>query len=251
MAEVPCLLVSELVTNAVVHTGTWVGLELRLVGRRLRSAVSDESSRVPVPRRCEASDSAGRGLHVVEELAGEWGVEPTDAGKTVWFEVDLALSDRLQWARAQALNVARLRCTLAAFFGPGARLTMRLLPDSVTRLRCDLGSRAPGCGASRPCRSREHEPMRSVLIRRRSERGAGRALPFNGVRETLQRALELAQRGLGSPLDAVSPSTLFIIDDYSTLLGRVGVGHLRIGARANDVVARRRARPRIGEVRRP
>ena len=79
-----------------MHTGTWVGLTLRLTGRRLRCAVADESSRVPVPRHGEASDDAGRGLHLVEELASEWGVETTAAGKAVWFAVDLAARDRLR-----------------------------------------------------------------------------------------------------------------------------------------------------------
>ena len=96
-AETPCLLLSELVTNAVVHTRTTVGLELRLAGRRLRCAVADESSRVP--RRPKASDDAGRGLHLVEELAAEWGVETTVAGKAVWFEVDLAVSEQLNRGR--------------------------------------------------------------------------------------------------------------------------------------------------------
>ena len=99
MGEVPCLLVSELVTNAIVHTNTAVELELRLVGRRLRSVVADESSRVPVPRHSDPTAVAGRGLQVVTELAEEWGVEMTAAGKAVWFEVDLAVSDRLLWGR--------------------------------------------------------------------------------------------------------------------------------------------------------
>jgi anti-sigma regulatory factor (Ser/Thr protein kinase) len=90
------LLISELVTNAIVHTGTWVGLELRLTGRRLRCAVSDESSRVQDPRRCETSDDAGHGLRLVEELAAEWGVETSAMGEAVWFEVDLAVRDRLR-----------------------------------------------------------------------------------------------------------------------------------------------------------
>jgi len=94
LAEDPCLLVSELVTNAIVHAGTSVGLELRLAGRRLRSSVSDESSRVPVPRRGGPSRESGRGLQLVEELAADWGVETTAAGKTVWFEVDLAARER-------------------------------------------------------------------------------------------------------------------------------------------------------------
>ena len=86
-------------TNAIVHTGTQVELALRLVGRRLRGAVADGSSRAPVPRQPGTSAEAGRGLQLVEELAEEWGVETAADGKTVWFEVDLAARDRLVWRR--------------------------------------------------------------------------------------------------------------------------------------------------------
>jgi anti-sigma regulatory factor (Ser/Thr protein kinase) len=89
ISEIPCLLVSELVTNAIVHAGTHVGLALRLKGRRLRSVVSDESSRVPGPRGGGPRDDIGHGLQLVEELADDWGVETTATGKAVWFEVDL------------------------------------------------------------------------------------------------------------------------------------------------------------------
>ena len=99
LAEVPCLLVSELVTNAIVHTGTSVELALRLAGRRLRTSVADESSRLPLLRACELDDDRGRGLRLVEELAEEWGVETTAAGKAVWFEVDLAVREQLHWGR--------------------------------------------------------------------------------------------------------------------------------------------------------
>src|SRR5207237_10334837 len=101
LAEVPCLLVSELVTNAIVHTGTSVELALRLAGRRLRTSVADESSTLPVLRRWEPDEDRGRGLQLVEELAEEWGVETTAAGKTVWFEVDLAVRERHPWGRAR------------------------------------------------------------------------------------------------------------------------------------------------------
>ena len=101
LAETPCLLISELVTDAIVHTGTWARLTLRLTGRRLRCAVADESSRVPVPRRCKAIDDTGRGLHLVEDLAEEWGIETIAGGKSVWFEVDLAVRERHPWGRAR------------------------------------------------------------------------------------------------------------------------------------------------------
>jgi anti-sigma regulatory factor (Ser/Thr protein kinase) len=100
-AEIPCLLLSELVTNAVEHIRTPVGLELRLAGRRLRCAVADESTRVSVPRRCKASDDAGRGLHLSSNSRKEWGVETIAGGKSMWFEVDLAVRERHPWGRAR------------------------------------------------------------------------------------------------------------------------------------------------------
>jgi anti-sigma regulatory factor (Ser/Thr protein kinase) len=97
LGEIPCLLVTELVTNAIIHTGTAVGLEVRLEGRRLGIVVSDGSTRTPVPRRCGPSDDSGRGLQLVEELAEVWGIETTATGKAVWFEVDLEARERLRW----------------------------------------------------------------------------------------------------------------------------------------------------------
>jgi hypothetical protein len=38
---------------------------------------------------------------LVEELAEEWGVEMTAAGKAVWFEVNLAVNERLLWGRGR------------------------------------------------------------------------------------------------------------------------------------------------------
>lgn len=96
IAEIPCLIVSELVTNAIVHARTPVGLSLRLTGRRLRSVVSDGSAHVPAPRIVGRSDDIGHGLQLVDELADDWGVETTVAGKDVWFEVELAAKDRLR-----------------------------------------------------------------------------------------------------------------------------------------------------------
>ena len=74
LAEVPCLLVSELVTNAIVHTNNSVGLPLCLAGRRLRTSVADESSRLPELRACELDEDRVRGLQLVEALAEEHGV---------------------------------------------------------------------------------------------------------------------------------------------------------------------------------
>ncbi|WP_165865650.1 SpoIIE family protein phosphatase [Vallicoccus soli] len=83
------LVVSELVTNAVLHTGEPCRLVLAREqdGRVLRIEVHDDSTRHPSPR--EASDDAlgGRGLAIVEALAQDWGVSPQGEGKAVWADL--------------------------------------------------------------------------------------------------------------------------------------------------------------------
>ncbi|MEV7289289.1 SpoIIE family protein phosphatase [Streptomyces sp. NPDC093252] len=88
----PCdsalLVVSELVTNALVHTDGQVRLDLTLVGGRLRVAVADSSPRSPVkPTRIGWEATGGRGLLLVEALSGTWGTVPVSGGKQVWSEL--------------------------------------------------------------------------------------------------------------------------------------------------------------------
>lgn len=114
LAETLILLVSELVTNAVVHTGHTAVLRLSLPGAAdgpadtpevtdpveaadgseaptaatVRVEVADRSSRAPVPR-CAGSDATGgRGLALVDCLADRWGWSPEGAGKSIWCELD-------------------------------------------------------------------------------------------------------------------------------------------------------------------
>lgn len=83
------LLVSELVTNAVVHAGSDAQVAVRLLPDALRIEVVDrEPEPLPAPKRPSRPDAeSGRGLFLVEQLAAAWGVEPFDGGKSVWFEV--------------------------------------------------------------------------------------------------------------------------------------------------------------------
>jgi DNA-binding NarL/FixJ family response regulator len=82
------LLVSELVTNAVVHAGSDVEVAVRLLTDAVRIEVVDQgpmgSLRVTKPAHDAES---GRGLLLVETLASAWGVEEIEGGKSVWFEV--------------------------------------------------------------------------------------------------------------------------------------------------------------------
>ncbi|MEC4017897.1 SpoIIE family protein phosphatase [Streptomyces sp. H27-D2] len=83
------LIAVELITNALMHTdsGALVGLEL-LPGtpRRVRLEVQDRSSTRPQRRSPGEAATSGRGLLLVEALAGRWGVESRGTGKAVWCE---------------------------------------------------------------------------------------------------------------------------------------------------------------------
>jgi anti-sigma regulatory factor (Ser/Thr protein kinase) len=79
------VVLSELVTNAVLHARSEI--ELRLVyDDVLRLEVCDASDTMPVPRGHASSTTTGRGLHLVAALASSWGYEPRGAGKCVWAE---------------------------------------------------------------------------------------------------------------------------------------------------------------------
>lgn len=94
LAETLILLVSELVTNAVVHTGRPAVLRLSLPGTEaaeeaiVRLEVADRSGRAPVPRCVDGESTGGRGLALVDGLADRWGWSSEGAGKRIWCELD-------------------------------------------------------------------------------------------------------------------------------------------------------------------
>ncbi|MER6321868.1 SpoIIE family protein phosphatase [Streptomyces coelicoflavus] len=82
------LLVSELVTNAVLHARTEVGVSVARLDGRVRVRVGDRRpGRGLVPQRCSPYAGTGQGLALVEQLASRYGADGDDAGKTVWFEL--------------------------------------------------------------------------------------------------------------------------------------------------------------------
>jgi anti-sigma regulatory factor (Ser/Thr protein kinase) len=78
------LATSELVANAVIHGGSDVTVALEWTEDAIRLSVADRSPRPPRPLRAGVGDSRGRGLHIVEALAGDWGFERHGPGKVVW-----------------------------------------------------------------------------------------------------------------------------------------------------------------------
>ncbi|MFJ7332380.1 SpoIIE family protein phosphatase [Streptomyces sp. NPDC101116] len=93
LADDATLVVSELVTNAVVHAGTDVEMECRLEGEAPDTAavvveVSDHHpSRAPrgsEPETPHDTPEYGRGLRLVGALSEAWGVTYRTGRKTVW-----------------------------------------------------------------------------------------------------------------------------------------------------------------------
>jgi anti-sigma regulatory factor (Ser/Thr protein kinase)/PAS domain-containing protein len=82
------LVISELVTNALVHTDGKVRMDLTLFNRRLRIAVTDASPRTPVkPTSLGWEATGGRGILLVEAVSDAWGTVPVSGGKQVWSEL--------------------------------------------------------------------------------------------------------------------------------------------------------------------
>ena len=80
------LVISELVTNAVVHARTPARLVVRFDGRRVVTEVFDADARLPTPA-VSVDGEGGRGLVLVDRLSDRWGTELLADGKRVWAEL--------------------------------------------------------------------------------------------------------------------------------------------------------------------
>lgn len=88
LTDIASLLVSELVTNAIVHARTPILLEV-LAGRYgLHVAVHDESPTLPQQRHYGEEATTGRGMTLLERMADRHGADrEREQGKVVWFEL--------------------------------------------------------------------------------------------------------------------------------------------------------------------
>ncbi|GAA1700382.1 ATP-binding protein [Fodinicola feengrottensis] len=87
--EAAALLVSELVTNAIVHGDGPIQLSVDRTAHHavLRVEVADHGSGLPTAQAVAADALSGRGLAIVAAVADRWGIQPTSTGKRVWFEL--------------------------------------------------------------------------------------------------------------------------------------------------------------------
>ncbi|SCK16478.1 SpoIIE family protein phosphatase [Streptomyces sp. WMMB 322] len=85
------LMLSEMLTNVLVHTEGDAMMVAECSGKRgnrlLRVEVADTSDALPHRRTPGELASSGRGLMMMEMLAGSWGVDPRGEGKSIWFEM--------------------------------------------------------------------------------------------------------------------------------------------------------------------
>lgn len=79
------MIVSELVTNVIRHTGGAPTVRL-IRDRALTIEVADEATTSPHLRHARAQDENGRGLFIIATLAQRWGTRYTPYGKVVWVE---------------------------------------------------------------------------------------------------------------------------------------------------------------------
>ncbi|MFJ2478466.1 SpoIIE family protein phosphatase [Streptomyces sp. NPDC087659] len=89
------LVISEIVTNALIHAGSDVDVRLRAFADHIRLEVRDSDSNPPVPSPLASSEESnseaehGRGLLIVEALAEPWSSSPNGRGKTVSLNVPI------------------------------------------------------------------------------------------------------------------------------------------------------------------
>jgi len=80
------LLVSELVTNAVLHARTDTRVSASVEAGRVEVAVGDGDPRhAPFLAERGAMATNGRGVMLVDALASDWGIELHESSKVVWF----------------------------------------------------------------------------------------------------------------------------------------------------------------------
>lgn len=107
------LLTSELATNAVIHAQSRYTVTIVRLPDRVRVVVADGSPTIAHRRHYSPMSGTGRGLGMVADMAAAWGMEPTDRGKIVWFEIASGDSGRPDASAAAAATTTSGRTSAA------------------------------------------------------------------------------------------------------------------------------------------
>jgi anti-sigma regulatory factor (Ser/Thr protein kinase) len=83
------LLTSELVTNAIGYASSHVSVTATVADATVLIHVTDDGGAPPyiAATLSTATCESGRGVYVVSEIAGDWGVIPSDNATTAWFRL--------------------------------------------------------------------------------------------------------------------------------------------------------------------
>jgi GAF domain-containing protein len=82
------LLVTELVTNAVVHAGTDVAVEVDVDDQGVRIEVTDAGpGQFVMLASPSETREGGRGVYLLDAIAQEWGTRHRLGGKAIWFRL--------------------------------------------------------------------------------------------------------------------------------------------------------------------
>ncbi|PZT70293.1 hypothetical protein DN402_32865 [Streptomyces sp. SW4] len=198
-ADVAALLLSESLTNAVVHARDTVRIlvTVGLSNGRLRCEVGDQDpgwAAGPLAHRTDGGHArcaedlpeSGRGLPLLDTLATAWGVRRGGRGKAVWFVVRPAgepPGPAEAWRpRPAGQTLSHARGAAGAGRTPGRRpvRTRRCAGPRVRRHREDRrpgGARRPRAGRGAPGAARRPRPGRAGLPARRVDGPVRRAAP--------------------------------------------------------------------------
>lgn len=87
LVEDACLIVTELVGNAVRHGHGAITLTLTMDDAGVLMTVAADSELDPEPRYASPDEASGRGLAIVEALAADWGWHRDRGAVTVWARI--------------------------------------------------------------------------------------------------------------------------------------------------------------------
>lgn len=212
LVDAATLLVSELVTNAIVHARTPIDLEITAGAGGLRVAVHDHSATLPTQRHYGRGATTGRGLALLELIADRHGAD-SDAtdGKTVWFELGSVL-DRPGAPVATATPEADPQDLLVSLREVPVPLALAWQQHADTLLREYLLSRWDDAAPPAPADEGHAHDAFATIASALAPLAAGDALParadvtlrvsqrcvpyFHDLDVVLEHVLRLAEQGL-------------------------------------------------------
>ena len=84
LGEVGILVISELVTNVVLHASTPMIVWAEYADNELTVAATDGDAALPALLAPDHTREGGRGMAIIDQLGATWGLTRTGLGKVIW-----------------------------------------------------------------------------------------------------------------------------------------------------------------------